>query len=91
MITAHPTSVRAAWLTHRAHLTGLLRRMPATDTDTELDSHFFYLPVFAPMHTQGMLVIDMGNQHWVMVPEQRKQLDTFATLAAFALERMHNV
>ena len=68
------------------------RATPAgASTDTEPDSHFFYLPLLAPMRTRGVLAIELGDQHWVMVPEQRKQLDTFATLAAIALERVHYV
>ena len=60
-------------------------------TDTEPDSPFFYLPLVAPMRTRGVLAIELSQQHWLMVPEQRKQLDTFATLAAIALERVHYV
>ena len=68
------------------------RALPAgASTDTEPDSRFFYLPLLAPMRTRGVLAIALGDQAWVMVPEQRKQLDTFATLAAIALERVHYV
>jgi two-component system sensor histidine kinase KdpD len=68
------------------------RATPAgASTDTEPDSQFFYLPLVAPMRTRGVLAIELGDQHWVMVPEQRKQLDTFAALAAIALERVHYV
>ena len=62
-----------------------------TSTDTEPDSPFFYLPLVAPMRTRGVLAIELSQQHWLMVPGQRKQLDTFATLAAIALERVHYV
>jgi two-component system sensor histidine kinase KdpD len=68
------------------------RATPAgASTDTEPDSRFFFLPLLAPMRTRGVLAIELGGQAWVMVPEQRKQLDTFATLAAIALERVHYV
>jgi two-component system sensor histidine kinase KdpD len=68
------------------------RATPAgASTDTEPESRFFYLPLMAPMRTRGVLAIDLGDKAWLMVPEQRKQLETFATLAAIALERVHYV
>ena len=60
-------------------------------TDTLPASPFFYLPLVAPMRTRGVLAIAPEQQRWIMVPEQREQLDTFAALAAIALERVHYI
>ncbi|MDB5758544.1 MAG: kdpD [Burkholderia sp.] len=60
-------------------------------TDTLPGSGLFYLPVVAPMRTRGVLAIEPESRRWVLIPEQRQQLDTFATLAAIALERVHYV
>jgi two-component system sensor histidine kinase KdpD len=60
-------------------------------TDTLPDNSFFYLPLVAPMRTRGVLVIWPEPGRKVVVPEQRKQLDTFGALAAIALERVHYV
>ncbi|MCX7220642.1 MAG: ATP-binding protein, partial [Burkholderiales bacterium] len=35
--------------------------------------------------------IQPENRRWILVPEQRQQLDTFAALAAIALERVHYI
>ena len=51
----------------------------------------FYLPLVAPMRTRGVLAIEPEEPRWLLVPEQRQQLDTFAALAAIALERVHYV
>lgn len=60
-------------------------------TDTLPGSPFFYLPLLAPMRTRGVLAIYLENRHWLLIPEQRQQLETFATLAAIALERVHYI
>lgn len=60
-------------------------------TDTLPASPFFYLPLVAPMRTRGVLAIEPEQQRWIMIPEQRAQLDTFAALAAIALERVHYI
>jgi len=51
----------------------------------------FYLPLVAPMRTRGVLAIQPAQRRWILIPEQRQQLDTFAALAAIALERVHYV
>ncbi len=43
------------------------------------------------MRTRGVLALEPENRRWLLVPEQRQQLDTFARLAAIALERVHYV
>ncbi|MCU6433527.1 two-component system sensor histidine kinase KdpD [Undibacterium sp. Jales W-56] len=60
-------------------------------TDTLPGSNFFYLPLVAPMRTRGLLAIQPDNRRWILIPEQRQQLDTFAALAAIALERVHYI
>jgi len=37
------------------------------------------------------LAIIPENRRWILIPEQRQQLDTFAALAAIALERVHYI
>ena len=54
-------------------------------------SEFLYLPLRAPMRTRGVLAIKPDKPRLLLVPEQRRQLDTFAALAAIALERVHYV
>jgi two-component system sensor histidine kinase KdpD len=60
-------------------------------TDTLPANAFFYLPLVAPMCTRGVLVIWPEHGRSILIPEQRKQLDTFGALAAIALERVHYV
>ena len=66
-----------------------------TGTDTLPASPIFYLPLIAPMRTRGVLALLplQAPQHgrWLLVPEQRQHLDTFAALAAIALERVHYI
>jgi two-component system sensor histidine kinase KdpD len=68
------------------------RALPAgAGTNTLPDSSYFYLPLVAPMRTRGILAIQLDDREWTLIPEQRKQLDTFAALAAIALERVHYI
>ncbi len=60
-------------------------------TDTLPGNPVFYMPLVAPMRTRGVLAIEAATPHWLLAPEQRQQLDTFATLAAIALERVHYI
>ncbi|KGF78303.1 sensor protein KdpD [Massilia sp. JS1662] len=60
-------------------------------TDTLPGSPVFYLPLVAPMRTRGVLAIEATTPDWLTAPEQRQQLDTFAALAAIALERVHYI
>jgi two-component system sensor histidine kinase KdpD len=43
------------------------------------------------MRTRGVLVIEPASARGLLVPEQRRHLDTFAALTAIALERVHYV
>jgi two-component system sensor histidine kinase KdpD len=74
----------AQWAFDHAESAGL-------GTDTLPASRIFYLPLVAPMRTRGVLAIEPEHRRWLMVPEQRQQLDTFAALAAIALERVHYI
>lgn len=74
----------AQWAFDRATPAGI-------GTDTLPNSNFFYLPLIAPMRTRGVLVLQPEGRRWILIPEQRQQLDTFAALAAIALERVHYI
>jgi len=68
------------------------RAIPAgIGTDTLPDSDYVYLPLVAPMRTRGILALQPEGRRWILIPEQRQQLDTFAALAAIALERVHYI
>ena len=60
-------------------------------TDTLAASEFLYLPLRAPMRTRGVLAIKAASRRTLLIPEQRRHLDTFAALTAIALERVHYV
>ncbi|MEO8630252.1 MAG: two-component system sensor histidine kinase KdpD [Betaproteobacteria bacterium] len=60
-------------------------------TDTLPGSAALYLPLRAPMRTRGVLAVQPAHPRWLLVPEQQRQLETFAALAAVALERVHYV
>ncbi|WP_374362445.1 two-component system sensor histidine kinase KdpD [Pseudoduganella danionis] len=74
----------AQWSFDRAEVAGL-------GTDTLPASAVFYLPLVAPMRTRGVLAIEPEKSRWILIPEQRQQLDTFGALAAIALERVHYI
>jgi two-component system sensor histidine kinase KdpD len=74
----------AQWAFDHAESAGL-------GTDTLPAGRIFYLPMVAPMRTRGVLAIEPEYRRWILIPEQRQQLDTFAALAAIALERVHYI
>jgi two-component system sensor histidine kinase KdpD len=49
-----------------------------------------YLPLRAPMRTRGVLALEPIPFH-TLLPEQRRQLDSFVALIATALERVHYI
>jgi two-component system sensor histidine kinase KdpD len=68
------------------------RSQPAgAGTDTLPGSEYLYLPLRAPMRTRGVLAIRPQSKRLLLIPEQRRQLDTLAALVAIALERVHYV
>jgi len=60
-------------------------------TDTLPAIPQLYLPLKAPMRVRGVLVVEPSRPRLLMIPEQRRLLDTFAALVAIALERIHFV
>jgi two-component system sensor histidine kinase KdpD len=60
-------------------------------TDTLPGSPVLYLPLKAPMRTRGVLAVAPRDPLRVQGPEARRQLETFASLVAIAVERMHYV
>jgi len=74
----------AQWSLDRGEPAGL-------GTDTLPGSAWLYLPLKAPMRTRGVLALKPRQPRLLLVPEQRRQLDTFAALVATALERVHYV
>jgi two-component system sensor histidine kinase KdpD len=60
-------------------------------TDTLPGSRVYYLPLQAPMRTRGVLAVEPSRSRMLLIPEQRRLLDTFAALIAIALERVHYV
>jgi two-component system sensor histidine kinase KdpD len=60
-------------------------------TDTLPGSVWLYIPLKAPMRSRGVLALKADEPRLLLVPEQRRQLETFAALSAIALERVHYV
>jgi two-component system sensor histidine kinase KdpD len=60
-------------------------------TSTLPGNPLFYLPLRAPMRMRGVLAIEPSDARWLLIPEQRRQLDGFAALIATALERVHYI
>jgi two-component system, OmpR family, sensor histidine kinase KdpD len=60
-------------------------------TDTLAGSAWLYLPLKATMRTRGVLAVRPEEPRFLLVPEQRRQLETFAALTAMALERVHYI
>ena len=58
-------------------------------TDTLPAASLLYLPLKAPLRTRGVLAVAPEQRRSLMIPEQRRLLDTFAALIAIALERVH--
>ncbi len=67
------------------------RQAAGLGTDTIPGSSWHYLPLNASMRTRGVLALQPQSPRLFAVPEQRRQLETFAALAAIALERVHYV
>jgi two-component system sensor histidine kinase KdpD len=74
----------ARWCTDHAEPAGF-------GTDTLAGAASLYLPLKAPMRTRGVLVVEPSNPRLLMIPEQRRLLETCAALIAIALERVHFV
>jgi two-component system sensor histidine kinase KdpD len=60
-------------------------------TDTLAGSAWLYLPLKATMRSRGVLAVQPREPRFLLIPEQREQLETFAALTAMALERVHYI
>lgn len=60
-------------------------------TDTLPGSPVLYLPLKAPMRVRGVFAFEPLDPGYLMTPEQRRLLETFARLISIALERIHYV
>jgi two-component system, OmpR family, sensor histidine kinase KdpD len=60
-------------------------------TDTLAGSPWLYLPLKATMRSRGVLAVQPREPRFLLIPEQRQQLETFAALTAMALERVHYI
>lgn len=62
-------------------------------TDTLPSAPRLYLPLKAPMRTRGVLALEPppGSARLLLIPEERRQLETLAALVAIALERVHYI
>lgn len=60
-------------------------------TDTLPSSTTLYLPLSAPMRVRGILAVQPRDTTRLVVPEQRRLLDTCASLLAISLERIHYI
>ena len=60
-------------------------------TDTLPASTILYLPLKAPMRLRGVLAIEARNAQRLAGPEQRRLLETCASLLAISLERVHYI
>jgi two-component system sensor histidine kinase KdpD len=68
------------------------RNLPAgLGTDTLPGGPFLYLPLKTSMRTRGVLAVKPVNTRFLLIPEQRRQLETFGALIAIALERVHYI
>ena len=74
----------AAWALAHAEAAG-------QGTGTLPASAMLYVPLKAPMRVRGVVALALRNPQRLNVPEQRRLLDTFASLLAIALERIHYV
>ncbi len=60
-------------------------------TDTLSGSPWLFLPLLTSIRARGVLAIRPTRRRVLMIPEQRRLLETLATLVAIAIERVHYV
>lgn len=60
-------------------------------TSTLAAQSWHYAPLRAPMRVRGVLALQPVQPRWLLIPEQKQQLDTLARQVAIALERVHYV
>jgi two-component system sensor histidine kinase KdpD len=82
---SNPADIATAqWAFDRAQAAG-------AGTDTLSSNEYLFLPLKAPMRTRGILAIRPERSRDLLIPEHRRQYETFAALTAIALERVHYV
>ena len=74
----------AGWVLAHAEVAG-------QGTGTQPGSAMLYVPLKAPVRVRGVIALALRDPRRLAVPEQRRLLDTFASLLAIALERIHYV
>src|SRR4029453_12713786 len=72
----------ARWLLDHAGSAG-------AETDAPSAAGKLYLPLKAPMRPRGVLVVEPADPADLMVPEQRRLLETCAALKAIRLQLVH--
>ena len=82
---------QAGWICGTAQWTLDHNQAAGLGTDTLAGSAWLYLPLKATMRSRGVLAVQPHEPRFLMVPEQRQQLETFAALTAMALERVHYI
>jgi two-component system, OmpR family, sensor histidine kinase KdpD len=60
-------------------------------TTTLAAQSWHYVPLRAPMRVRGVLALRPAHPRSLLIPEQRRQLETLARQVAIALERVHYV
>ncbi len=60
-------------------------------TDTLSGSAWLFLPLQTPLRARGVLAIRPARRRLLLIPEQRRLLETLAALIAIAVERVHFV
>lgn len=60
-------------------------------TSTLAAQTWHYAPLQAPMRVRGVLALKPAQPRWLLIPEQKQQLDTLVRQVAIALERVHYV
>ncbi|MCK9688393.1 DUF4118 domain-containing protein [Scleromatobacter humisilvae] len=74
-----------------AHWTLAHAEAAGQGTATAPASAMRYVPLKAPMRVRGVVALALRDPRRLELPEQRRLLDTFASLLAIALERIHYV
>ena len=74
----------ARWVVDRGEPAGI-------GTDTLPAGAALYIPLKAPVRVRGALIVEPSNPRVLMIPEQRRFLETCSALIAIALERVHFV
>ena len=62
-----------------------------TGTDTLPGSAWLFVPLQTPMGARGVIALRPARRRTLMIPEQRRLLETLAALIAIAIERVHYV